>query len=167
MKGVSFLIFSVLWLAMIAFSFHYQVEDDKKYAERVVFKQAEMFFKHLVQIRRWNSQHGGVYAPITANNPPNPYLKVPNRDVSIPNGIQLTLINPAYMTRQLAELEENGSGIRFHITSLTPIRPENKADVWETKALQAFAKGAPFFYRINRYWGAAVLPLHGAFKVGK
>lgn len=165
MKGVSFLIFSVLWLAMIAFSFHYQVEDDKKYAERVVFKQAEMFFKHLVQIRQWNSQHGGVYAPITVNTPPNPYLKVPNRDVSLPNGIQLTLINPAYMTRQLAELEESGSGIRFHITSLTPIRPENKADDWEAKALQAFAKGASFFTELTDIGGQPFYRYMGPLKL--
>lgn len=165
MKGVSFLIFSVLWLGMIVFSFHYQVEDDKKYAERVIFKQAEMFFKHIVQIRQWNSQHGGVYVPVTANNPPNPYLEVSNRDVTTPDGIQLTLVNPAYMTRQLAELEKIGSGILFHITSLTPIRPENKADEWETKALKAFAKGAPFFTELTDIGGQPFYRYMGPLKL--
>ena len=165
MKGASFLLFTILWLGMMAFSFHYQVEDDKQYAEKIAFKQAEMFFQHILLLRQWNSRHGGVYAPITVNNPPNPHLNVPNRDISMPNGTQLTLINPAYMTRQLAELEQAGSGIRFHITSLTPIRPENKADDWENKALNAFAKGASFFTELANIEGQAFYRYMGPLKL--
>lgn len=165
MKGVSFLISSVLWLCMIAFSFHYQVEDDKNYAEKVAFKQAEMFFQHIVQLRQWNSQHGGVYAPITANNPPDPYLHVPERDISTPSGVPLTLINPAYMTRQLADMEHEGSSILFHLTSLTPIRPENKADAWETEALKAFVKGASFFTELTDIGGRSFYRYMGPLKM--
>ena len=167
MKGVSFLIFSVLWLAMMAFSFHYQVEDDKQYAEKIAFTQAEMFFQHILLLRQWNSRHGGVYAPITENNPPNPYLKVPNRDISMPDGTRLTLINPAYMTRQMAEMEQGTSGIRFHITSLTPIRPENKSDAWETNALKAFAKGQSSFTELTDIKGQPFYRYMGPLKLEK
>jgi diguanylate cyclase (GGDEF)-like protein len=91
--------------------------------------------------RRWNAGHGGVYVPPTKDTPPNPYLHVPERDVVTTDGRELTLVNPAYMTRQVFELQQKQSGAQSHITSLRPIRPENAADAWETKALQAFESG--------------------------
>ena len=53
----------------------------------------------------------------------------------------LTKINPAYMTRQIAEIALNKDGIQYHITSLNPIRPANRPDMWETTALQSFETG--------------------------
>jgi diguanylate cyclase (GGDEF)-like protein len=92
--------------------------------------------------RRWNAGHGGVYVPPTEDTPPNPYLKVPERDVVTTDGHKLTLVNPAYMTRQVFELQQDQSGAKSHITSLNPIRPENAPDAWEIKALQSFETGA-------------------------
>lgn len=142
MKGKVFLIYAVLWLMMIGLTFYQQVDDVKKYAQSIAVKKAEMFFQQIVLMRQWNAEHGGVYVPVTENTKPDPYLSDPNRDVLTSNGILLTLINPAYMTRELSNIEFNKSGISFHITSLRPIRAENKADDWETKALQSFESGA-------------------------
>jgi len=92
--------------------------------------------------RHWVTLHGGVYAPITPETPPNPYLSdIPERDIVTPSGRKLTLINPSYMTRQVHELGKKEFGIIGHITSLNPVRPENAPDEWEKKALQAFAQG--------------------------
>ena len=92
--------------------------------------------------RRWAAMHGGVYAPVTPETPPNPYLSdLPERDITSPSGKKLTLINPAYMTRQVYELAKKETGYRGHLTSLNPLRPENAADEWETSALRAFARG--------------------------
>jgi PAS domain S-box-containing protein len=92
--------------------------------------------------RRWVTGHGGVYVPITEETPPNPYLShVEERDIATPSGKRLTLINPAYMTRQVHELSKSEYGIRGHITSLIPIRPENAPDPWEKAALEAFERG--------------------------
>lgn len=97
---------------------------------------------NLIEItREWNARHGGVYVPVTENAQPNPYLQVPQRDVFTQNGELLTKINPAYMTRQIAEIAELSSGVRFHITSLKPIRPENAADTWEQESLVQFEQG--------------------------
>jgi len=145
MKAGSLLIFVALWLIMIGISFYQQVEDDKQYSQKIAYKQAEMFFDYLVLMRQWNSRHGGVYAPISEHNPPNPYLNTPYRDIVSPDGKPLTLINPTYMTRQLAEMQLRQSGIRFHVTSLTPLRPESKADEWEVQALKAFENGQPSY----------------------
>lgn len=97
---------------------------------------------HLVELTRdWNARHGGIYAPVTEATQPNPYLRHPKRDLVTTEGLRLTMINPAYMTRQIAEIAEQADGVKFHITSLKPIRPANAADPWESEALRLFEKG--------------------------
>ena len=101
----------------------------------------ESFRKDLI-FRRWGAGHGGVYVPVTAETPPNAHLTdIAERDISTPSGKKLTLINPAYMMRQVYELGNVDIGPKAHITSLNPIRPENAADEWEKRALQAFEQG--------------------------
>ena len=93
--------------------------------------------------RRWAAGHGGVYVPVTPETPPNPYLShIPERDITTPSGKRLTLMNPAYMTRQVHELAREQYGTQGHITSLKPLRPENGPDPWEAKALAEFERGA-------------------------
>ncbi|MEW8193108.1 MAG: DUF3365 domain-containing protein [Candidatus Thiodiazotropha sp.] len=48
------------------------------------------------------------------------------------------MVNPAYMTRQVAELAAQSNGIQLHITSLNPIRPKNKPSDQEREALLEF-----------------------------
>ena len=81
------------------------------------------------------------HVPVSDMTPANPYLKVPNRDIMTSDGLSLTLVNPAYMTRQVNELAMETGGFRGHITSLNPIRPENRPDPWETEALKTFERG--------------------------
>lgn len=145
MRKHTFLIYAVLWLLMIASTFYQQMAETKNYAHDIATRQAEMFFDHIVLMRQWNSLHGGVYAPVTEQNQPNPYLQIPERDLETKDGRKLTLINPAYMTRQFAEMVYSKSGIRFHLSSLNPLNPENKSDTWESSALQGFAKGETSF----------------------
>jgi PAS domain S-box-containing protein len=93
--------------------------------------------------RTWNANHGGIYVPITEATPSNPYLNhIPERDIRTVTGKKYTLMNPAYMTRQVHVLGEELYGLRGHITSLKVIRPENKPDQWERGALQQFEQGA-------------------------
>ncbi|WP_319239337.1 EAL domain-containing protein [uncultured Propionivibrio sp.] len=104
---------------------------------------ARSHFEKDILVRRWATGHGGVYVPPTTETPPNPYLAdVPERDVVTQGDKALTLLNPAYMTRQIYELAGRQIGVRGHITSLKPLRPENAPDEWERQALLAFERGA-------------------------
>jgi len=106
---------------------------------------ARAIFQQVVIERKWNAFHGGVYVPVTSQVPPNKYLPLKNRDLTADNGLRLTKVNPSYMTRQIAELAmENTHGFQpnIHITSLNPIRPENKAAAWEERWLKSFEKEA-------------------------
>ncbi len=116
--------------------------------------------------RRWASMHGGVYVPVTDTTPPNPYLShIPDRDITTEKGKKLTLINPAYMTRQVFEIGENHIEIKGHITSLNPLRKENKPDDWEIKALQLFEKGELEYSSIEKISGKEYMRFMHAMKV--
>jgi PAS domain S-box-containing protein len=104
--------------------------------------EARGLFYQDATYRSWATGHGGVYVPVTDSTPVSPYLAhVPERDITTPSGRRLTLINPAYMTRQVQELSYQQQGVRGHITSLRALRPGNEPDPWEAEALQAFEEG--------------------------
>ena len=117
---------------------YYLVESSNS---KLVINKSRAFFDQILITRVWNAEHGGVYVPITKTTQPNPYLEDSLRDVETIDGLKLTKINPSYMTRQIAEINDTKNDLVFHITSLNPIRPENKADDWETKSLKMFENG--------------------------
>ncbi|MBI5818191.1 MAG: DUF3365 domain-containing protein [Verrucomicrobia bacterium] len=119
---------------------------------------AENSFQKDVAYRHWAAMHGGVYVPATKQTPPNPLLaSVPERDIITPSGRRLTLVNPAYMTRQVHEWFKSAYGVTGHITSLKPANPINAADAWETCALKVFEKGAKEISSVETINGEPVL----------
>ena len=131
-------LWTIAILASLTWAVYYE-QDATRTAARVAAR--EQFHRDVIY-RKWSTIHGGIYAPVTENTPPNPYLsQIEERDIETPSGRKLTLINPAYMTRQAHELAAKDRGILAHITSLNPIRPENAPDAWETAALKAFEQG--------------------------
>jgi diguanylate cyclase (GGDEF)-like protein/PAS domain S-box-containing protein len=101
-------------------------------------ERGSVLFRLVELTRDWNALHGGVYVRVTDQVQPNPYLKHPKRDLQTTDGMRLTLVNPAFMTRQIAEIAEKVDGVKYHITSLKPIRPANAPDAWEAEALHSF-----------------------------
>ncbi len=91
--------------------------------------------------REWATSHGGVYVRSTVNTPPNPYLHVPDRDVVTTTGKSLTLMNPAYMVRELHQNFQDKMGILTHLTSLKLLNPNNAPDEWELRMLKDFEQG--------------------------
>jgi len=129
---------SVIVFALLLWNAIQAREETRKYAH--IYTNSA--FEKDILYRRWATMHEGVYVPVTNKTPPNPYLSdMPERDITTPSGRRLTLMNPAYMTRQVYELEREVSGARSHLTSSKPIKPENAPDEWEKKALVAFERG--------------------------
>jgi diguanylate cyclase (GGDEF)-like protein len=105
---------------------------------------ARAYIEKDILFRNWNALHGGIYVPVTKETPPHPFYlfsSASERDVITPSGHRLTFVNPAEMTRQIYELSEKKHNISARITSLKPLRPENKPDAWERMALGAFERG--------------------------
>lgn len=110
--------------------------------------EARSSFQKDLMYRRWASSKGGVYASVSELTPQNPYLKVKKRDITTSDSQKLTLINPAYMTRQVHEMSKGEYEHKGHITSLNPIRPGNKPDKWEETGLKLFEKGRMEYHGI-------------------
>jgi len=131
-----------LWGGAVGLSLASQSGQIRQQMTAVAVEGARNMFRMVLLTRNWNSSHGGIYVPVTPRTQPNPYLEVPRRDVMTTDGVALTMINPAYMTRLIGETAESASGAVFRLTSLRPIRPENAPDPWERQALHAFEQGA-------------------------
>ena len=154
------LVFAAAWTSVIGISLVWNGTQERNAARHAASVAARAQFAKDVLYRRWNAQHGGVYVPISESTPPNPYLKnVEEREIETPSGRQLTLINPAYMTRQVHELGFELGGVRGHITSLQPIRPANAPDAWEKRALESFERGEREFVSVETFGGDAHLRL--------
>ncbi|MCA9733317.1 MAG: diguanylate cyclase [Deferribacteres bacterium] len=134
---IPFLLWTLLVTLSLVWNFTYINSNTIELAK----DRGNSFFRQIELTRLWNAQHGGVYVPVTEKTQPNPYLNDPSRDIVTSEGIHLTKINPAYMTRQIAEISNQQNDILVHLTSLDPIRPENYPDSWEEAALKSFEKG--------------------------
>ncbi|MFC2155280.1 DUF3365 domain-containing protein [Acidobacteriota bacterium] len=143
----TFVLIALFWTVFIACFAAWIIITVQETTTTEILAQGRSFFKQIVTTRYWNSLHGGIYVPVTEETQPNPYLDVPHRDVTTKEGRPLTLINPAYMTRQVAELALDRDQVQFHITSLKPIRPGNKPVAWETEALRNFSAKADEYFK--------------------
>ncbi len=132
---------ALAWTLLIGASFainRYQHTNDAETHARLV---ASAYIDKDLAVRRWITEHGGVYVPPTSHTPPNPYLDVPERDVKTIDGKALTLVNPAYATRQMMEAFSERHGIQGHLTALVLKNPNNAPDDWERRALEQLSHG--------------------------
>jgi PAS domain S-box-containing protein len=135
-------ILMLVWIMVVGGSLVWSYYRQTKGNMQLMRNEARTVFDKDVLYRQWNASHGGLYAPVTSTTQSNPYLaEVKERDIKTLSGRELTLINPAFMTRQVHELGFAVNRTRGHITSLNPLRPENAPDPWEKQALEAFEQG--------------------------
>ncbi len=130
-----------VWTAVVLASLAWNLSVIEREIAAFSTTQAREVFRMMESVRAWNAGHGGVYVVQDERTPPNPYLEGVEREVETRDGRRLTLVNPAYMTRQIAESVGEHTGMRVHITSLKTLNPGNAADDWERAALLAFESG--------------------------
>jgi PAS domain S-box-containing protein len=129
---------TILIVILIVLEFYKIQEETYNLAKT----EARSNFNKDQAIRFWADLHGGIYVPIDSITQPNPALShIPERDIETPSGKRLTLVNPAFMMRELNEYFSEYYGVIGHLTSKKLINPENKPDKWELAALNQFEKG--------------------------
>ncbi len=144
---------SLSLIALITFFIVYQLlssaDSQKILSKQQVIQEAKAHFQGMVDTRSWNAQYGGVYVKATNGLKPNPYLK--NNTLLTDKNETLIKINPAWMTRQVSEISNKQGTYHFKITSLIPLNPNNKADIFETEALKYFEenKKDQYYYNFN------------------
>lgn len=120
----------------------YDIHKVNKESNNLALAEAKTNFNKDQIIRYWVSLRGGVYVRIDSTIQPNPKLShIKDRDIETPSGEKLTLMNPAYMIRELNEYFGKSYGVLGHLTSKKLLRPENKPDSWELNALNLFDEG--------------------------
>lgn len=135
-----FIIIGFFWTLFILLIISYLTYQKYEQIESLALLEAKTSTNKDIAYRKWIATHGGVYVPITPETQPNPYLKVPHRDLNTTSGVQLTLINPAYALRQMTEQYSSLYGIRSHLSSEKFINPKNTPDDWERRSLQTMEK---------------------------
>ncbi|MBF0248907.1 MAG: DUF3365 domain-containing protein, partial [Alphaproteobacteria bacterium] len=140
MKPWAWVLVVAFWAVVAVASYSWNAMRISVIAMDMAELRGKLVFDMVQITRSWNARHGGVYAPVSTNTPPNPYLEIPEKVISTPSGRELTLVNPAYMTRQIADLLKRGE-VHIHLTSLKPLNPGNVPDSWERDALEAFERG--------------------------
>ena len=133
---------SFLWLFILFSSLMWNLYIINNHTKEIAKSEARANFNKDQAIRFWATEHGGVYVPINKRTPANPSLShIPDRNIVKPSGDTLTLMNPAYMIRQMFDEFPIEYGAVGRIVSLKPLNPNNAADEWERKALLGFEKG--------------------------
>lgn len=148
----------IIWSLVIGVSFAWNFFQINEQTKNLALNESLANFNKDQGFRNWGTKHGGVYVPISDATPPSPYLShIPERDISTPSGKRLTLLNPAYMVRQLMEDYAKEYGVKGKITGLILLRPENAPDEWEEQALRKLKAGAPEIVNFTEIDGAPFL----------
>ncbi len=131
------------FISLITASLSWQVFIDLQHHREITYNEALTHINKNLAFRLWSSSHGGVYVPVTERTPPNPYLPkdLPERDLVTPSGRKLTLMNPAYILRQVMEDYKDQFGVEGRITSKKYLNPKNAPDSWEEAALTLMEGG--------------------------
>lgn len=136
--GALFAVWTIGIALALAVEFRHHYSSARELARAEVRTQ----YDWMVTLRSWLASHGGVYVPMTEQTPSNPYLDVPEKDIQTPSGKKLTLMNPAYVTRQIYAEFYDKMGMKGHLISLRLLNPNNRPDEWERAGLEEFEKGS-------------------------
>ena len=148
------------WTIIIGTSLGWELYLTSKAVSDIAYFEAKTSLNKDILYRKWNSMQGGVYVVASEYTPPNPYLShIPERDIKLPSGKTLTLVNPAYMSRQVYEMAKKEFGTLGHITSLRTVNPNNTPDPWEAKALEAFSQGKKEMNSLEKVGGEEYMRL--------
>jgi hypothetical protein len=138
----TFYLVLLLWTGALIVSFIWNYIHLHHDTIEIATKEARANINKDEAIRFWAAKHGGVYVPPNERTPPNPYLShIKDRDIVSTTGKQLTLMNPAYIVRQMTQEYGLLFGIKGKITALKVLNPINTPDEWEVKALKILNSG--------------------------
>lgn len=136
---------SAAWLVLTFCLYRHAVQGEQAHLLELCHTRLAATAHQLMDARDWNAGHGGVYVPLSAYGEPNPWLPEKDRTLQTADGRTLVLMNPAYMSRQMAErLTE--PGFRLAIVGQAPLRPGNRADDWERRILATATQGGQVFF---------------------
>ena len=162
------LILVAAWTIVIVSAVVWDVYREEKLTLTLATKEARANFNKDQAFRLWAADHGGIYVPPDTATPPNPYLShIKERDIVTETGRRLTLMNPAYMLKQMMTQYAALYGIKGRITSTAPLNPDNGPDSWEKMALAKLETGVQEVFEVTQIGGDPYLRLMRPMLTGK
>ncbi|CAK0756218.1 diguanylate cyclase [uncultured Gammaproteobacteria bacterium] len=129
-----------VWTVIVGVSLAWNIHRQRDLTFELVLNTARASFNKDLAYRLWASSHGGVYVEPTEKTPPSPWMAhLPDRDLTTTDGRKLTLMNPAYMVREMMQDFGTLYGIKGRIVGIVYLNPNNKADPWEEAAIKRFS----------------------------
>ncbi|MDH3347586.1 MAG: PAS domain S-box protein [Desulfobulbaceae bacterium] len=151
---------AIIWTTLIFASSALDITKEKSKNLEIAKNEALTTLNKDLAFRYWSTKHGGVYVPVTPETPVNPYLKhIKERDIFTPSGIKLTLMNPAWILRQVMTDYSKLYAAKGKITSLKVLNPANEPDTWHRKALLQLKKGIKEVSEIVKEDGTSYIKL--------
>jgi PAS domain S-box-containing protein len=133
---------ALFWTLVVGTSLTWALLINEREQMNTAYAEARANLNKDITLRRWATDHGGVYVPITEQQKSVPFLShVPGRDVTTTDGKQLTLLNPASVVRQMIDRYALDYGVTGRITGLKYLNPANAPDDWEKRQLEFFQRG--------------------------
>ena len=133
---------ALAWSVVLGGSWLWNRDNASRTVMDTAYAEARANLNKDITFRRWATDHGGLYVPVTPLQPPVQWLShVPDRDVLTHDGRRLTLLNPASALRQIMTRYADDYGVPGRITGLRYINPANAPDPWERSQLERFTTG--------------------------
>lgn len=155
-----------VWSALLGGFLYYDVTLARQHTQELARKEARANYDTNQAFRLWVVRHGGVYVPIDEETPSNPALAhIPERDIQTPSGKKLTLMNSAYVLRQLMSDFGELYGIKGKLTSIKLLNLNNAPDDWEIEAMHLFESGRDEVFEVADIGGEPYLRLMGVMRV--
>ncbi len=132
---------ALIWTVLCFIAAYWNVATEQQKTMSLALREARAVIDKDQALSLWAGEHNGVYVPVTKETPPNEFLShLPERDITTPDGKQLTMMSPAQIFRQV--MNRQGELTRAHITSLKMVNHLNRPDTWEREALHQLEAGA-------------------------
>jgi len=134
---------ALLWTVLIATSFIWNYIHELDSTRSLASNELETSSEKVNSLRKWISNHGGIYVKTNDSMAPNAILEGnPERDLTTESGINLTLINTPYLLRELESKYTKKGQAKARMVSPQPVNPLNKTDAWEEQAILSLNSGA-------------------------
>jgi diguanylate cyclase (GGDEF)-like protein len=112
--------------------------------ESQLLQEGRAFFRQIELTREWIDHHDGVYVKLAPGVEINAWLlQVPGRKVVIrdKDGERYTLKHSPIVIGEISRMAAAKGVVKFKITSLDPINPDNAPDPFERASLEKFVGG--------------------------
>lgn len=129
------------WTVLVGASFAWNWQQETRTGLESANSEARSNLDRDSAYRSWLVEQGGIYIKPTAKIPQDPYLAHPRKNVVTTEGETLTLLNPAFVLREVQANQPDPSRGQSRVVSLNPLNPKNAADEWERVGLDGLSNG--------------------------